>query len=294
MESPWLHRFALLLALCTLVLVIDGGGVATVNAGLPPSSAGQSATAPPPPGVSALFSEQGHRMAGIVVGILALGLAIWLSAAAKRRWLANLGWVTLAVAVVQGLLGGMSGPTGSQGMSVAHACVAPLFLSLVAAMAVFTSPAWQKGPELGFDQGWPSLRSLAIFAPLLVLMQIMLGAAFRHKFMGVIPHIGFALLVALVIIIVATFVTQQFPAHSSLAPSAKVLLGITIVQVMLGMGALWARMQSVITAPALLTATVAHVTVGALTFASSIVLAIQIRRNVQKRPEEEEEVAPAV
>lgn len=62
----------------------------------------------------------------------------------------------------------------------------------------------------------------------------------------------------------AVAVTQQFPDDCTLAPAAKALMGITFVQVMLGMGAFITRMMAEEASPAVVIPSVAHVAVGSL------------------------------
>jgi hypothetical protein len=57
-------------------------------------------------------------------------------------------------------------------------------------------------------------------------------------------------------------VSQQFPDDRRLAPAAKALMGITFVQVMLGMGAFISRMMAEEASPAVVIPSVAHVAVG--------------------------------
>lgn len=282
MESPWLHRYATVLAACTLFLVVAGASVTSHEAGLSvpdwPLSYGQVM----PQMTGGVFFEHGHRLVATFVGILTIGLAILLTLKERRRWMRVLGWTALAAVIVQGLLGGLTVllllPPA---VSVSHACLAQLFFSLTVAIALFTSRSWQNGPELVDDYGKPSLRSLAIVAPALVLVQIALGAAFRHGAIGVMPHVIGAMVVTLVIMTVSLFVLHQFPAHRSLHTAGVVLLSITFVQVLLGLGAFFARMEALEHPLAMVLSTVAHVATGALTLAASIVLAIQILRNVR-------------
>src|ERR1700747_3609643 len=103
-----LPRFAILLAFCTLLLVWAGGLVTSNDAGLSvpdwPLSYGKLM----PPMEGGVLFEHGHRMVATTVGMLTIGLAIWLARAEKRRWLRRLGWVALAAVIAQGLLGGMT------------------------------------------------------------------------------------------------------------------------------------------------------------------------------------------
>jgi heme a synthase len=231
--------------------------------------------------------ETGHRMIATVVGILTIGLAIWISRADKRSWMRRLGWVAVSLVVAQGLLGGATVLLLQPApISIAHACLAQLFFSVTVAIAVFTSPNWQQDQESVEDYGWPSLRSLAILTPALVLIQIALGAGFRHRAFSLLPHIVGAMIVPLVILLVGIFVLNQFPRHRALRPAAIRLLIVTVVQIFLGIVAYVARLNAADYPLAMVLTTVAHVATGGLTLAASVVLAIQIRRNVHEHAPE--------
>lgn len=117
----------------------------------------------------------------------------------------------------------------------------------------------------------------------LVLLQVGLGAAFRHKAMGLMPHLMGAMVVALWILIVCMFVMQQFPEHKALRPAANLLLAVTLTQVFLGIAALTMRMLSSENTMGLLISTTGHVTTGAMTLGATVILTMQIRRNVQPK-----------
>jgi len=290
MKNPWLHRYAILVAVCTLLLVLAGASVTSKEAGLSvpdwPLSYGQVI----PEMTGGVLFETGHRMIATVVGMLTVILAIWIARIEKRAWMRRLGWVAVSLVVAQGLLGGATVLLLQPApISMAHACLAQLFFSVTVAIAVFTSRKWQEGPEPVEDYGWPSLRSLAILTPVLILVQIALGAGFRHRAFGLLPHVIGAMLVPLVILLTGIFVLQQFPKHRSLRPAAVALLSITGVQVFLGVIAYIARINAAEYPLAMVLTTVAHVATGGLTLAASVVLAIQIRRNVRVRASESAE-----
>jgi len=287
MQTSWLHRYAILVAVCTLLLVLAGASVTSKEAGLSvpdwPLSYGQVI----PDMTGGVLFETGHRDIAGVVGILTVILAIWISRVEKRPWMRRLGWVAVSLVVAQALLGGatvlMLQPPP---VSIAHACLAQLFFSVTVAIAVFTSRKWQEGPEPVEDYGWPSLRSLAIVTPILILLQIALGAGFRHRAFGLLPHVVGAMIVPLVILLVGVFALHQFPKHRSLRPAAVAVLSITGVQVFLGVIAYIARINAAEYPLAMVLTTVTHVATGGLTLAASVVLAIQIRRNVRVRASE--------
>jgi heme A synthase len=87
--------------------------------------------------------------------------------------------------------------------------------------------------------------------------------------------------VPLAILLAGMFVLQQFPKHRALRPAAIGLLTITLLQVFLGIAAYVARINAADYPLAMVLTTVAHVATGGLTLAASVVLAIQIRRNVR-------------
>ncbi len=225
--------------------------------------------------------ETGHRLVATTVGILTIILAIWIQRTDPRRWMRRLGWIALGAVIAQGLLGGatvlwLQPPA----VSTAHACLAQLFFSTTVAIALFTSRGWLKGAEPVEDYGFPSLRSLSIAAPVAVLIQIALGAGFRHRAIGLLPHLAGALLVTAIVLMVAIFVLNQFPKHAALSQAGQALVWIVSLQVVLGIAAYFTRMMAQEMPLQMVLATVAHVAGGGLTLAFTILLSIQIRRNV--------------
>jgi heme A synthase len=271
MKNPWLYRLAILLAVCTLLLIVDG---AIVGPGTQPSPAALSA----------------HRVAATAVSLLTLVVTLWLIFKDPRPQTRRLGWITLVIAVLQDSVGHAAVLTMVPlTAGITHAMMAPLFFAAAVAIVVVTSQGWSRGPEHVSDYGWPSMRSLAVMTPIVVLLQIALGAAFRQKALTLLPHVLGAMFVALVILLESIFVLQQFPTHRALRPAAKTLLGVGFGQVFLGLTALIMKSMADDTATPVVITVAAHVTGGALTLATTIVLSILIRRNVQPRVEEEGE-----
>lgn len=295
MERFWLHRYAILLAVCTLFLVAAGASVTSKEAGLSVPDWPLSYGKVMPEMTGGVFFEHGHRMVATTVGFLTIIMAVWLYRAEPRKWMKTLGFVALGAVILQGLLGGLTVKLLlPPAVSVSHACLAQCFFALTVAIALFTSKGWLEGPEIVADHGWPSLRSLSIVTPAMVLIQIALGAAFRHRAIGVLPHVIFSMVVTLTILFTATFVLHQFPEHRGLSAAAKALLGITFLQVMLGILAYYTRSQAAADPLAMVLTTVAHVATGGLTLASSVVLSIQIRRNVSAQASAHESQAVAI
>jgi cytochrome c oxidase assembly protein subunit 15 len=282
-----LHRFALFTAAATFFLIIAGALVTSNEAGLSvpdwPLSYGQIM----PPMVGGIFYEHGHRMIASFVGILTIILALWLWRAEERGWVKKLGWAALAAVVAQGLLGGLTVifllPTA---VSVGHACLAQLFFSTTVVLALVTSPGWRRGfPEPRADAGSPSLRTLCAAANAAIFTQLLMGAALRHKGFGIIPHLVGAALVAVLVVWVLARVVSSFAGEARLLSRALTLNVLVMLQLVLGSASYWIRQltadypQPMLPMVAL---TVAHVAVGAVILATSIVLTFEAWARISK------------
>ena len=235
MENVWLHRYSVFLAACTFFLVVAGALVTSNDAGLSvpdwPLSYGKLM----PEMTGGIFYEHGHRMVATTVGCLTIILAGWLWRVEQRRWLRWLGLAVLAVVVTQGVLGGLTVIfLLPKPVSVGHACLAQLFFAATVAIALFTSPSWRRGAQIVPDSDWPSLRVLAVACPISVLAQLALGAGYRHKALGLIPHLVGAMLVTGFVLLAGIIVLTQFGSHRALRAPAVALMSITFLQVFLG------------------------------------------------------------
>src|SRR6266852_5970818 len=234
MPNVWLHRYTVVVAICTLFLVVAGGLVTSNDAGLSvpdwPLSYGKLM----PKMEGGIFFEHGHRMVATTVGILTIGLAIWLWRSEQRRWMRWLGFIALAAVIVQGILGGMTVIFMlPKPVSISHACLAQLFFSTTVLIALFTSADWKRRLPMVEDFGEPGLHSLAAVVPLFVLAQLALGAAARHRAVGVLPHIIGAAVVTGMILWIVIRVLVRHSEHTPLRRSALFLLAISISQVFL-------------------------------------------------------------
>src|SRR5580658_5016346 len=287
--NPGLHKWSVLLAFCTLLLVVAGGLVTSRDAGLSvpdwPLSYGKLM----PPMEGGILYEHGHRMVATTVGLLTIVSVIWLFRADRRKWLRWLGVVALVAVTVQGVLGGLTVRLLLPWwISTPHACLAQLFFSTTVAMAMFTSSWWLAGPagrECAELPKYP-IRDLSLAASLCVLAQLALGAAARHKAIGSIYHISAAPIVTGVILWVSLRILLHYAENRELRVASISLLAITFCQVFLGIAAFMSRIayaDAVQPMPLMVTFTVLHVAVGALTMAASVALVILVRRSVPAR-----------
>lgn len=278
--SPWMFRYAVGLALCVLVLIVLGAALTSEIQPLP--GADVPVVSASTPGEISL--EQGHTVAAWIVSALTLGLAVWLQLGDGRAWLRWLGWSALALVVVEGW-SGMQGVLQSMPRAAGffHALFAQCLLSVIVAAAAGAYRSNGYG-EMLEDPGRPSLRTLAIVASHLALLQVILGAGFRHGLMGVLLHILNALIVAIVVLVVCMLVIRQFPDRAALKQPALALAIVTGVQVMLGFATFtFLLIGSTNGSGVLLMLSLAHVSTGAVTLAASVLLAIQVRRNLRRQ-----------
>ncbi len=184
----WLHRYARLLVASTLVLLAVGGMVTSTNSGLsvpdwPTTYGYQMFSFPLDQMVGGIFYEHGHRLIASCVGLLTIGLVIFLWRVEMRRWLKRLGLLALGAVILQGLLGGLTVIfLLPDAISISHAGLAQIFFSLTVAIAVFTSTWWRQPAAEPVDD--PRLRRRLVLLTALVYVQILLGATMRHTGAG--------------------------------------------------------------------------------------------------------------
>jgi heme A synthase len=101
--------------------------------------------------------------------------------------------------------------------------------------------------------------------------------------MGIVPHAAFALLVAVAVTWLLVRVSSDFRDEPRLKNPAILLAGLMLVQIFLGMGSyievLQARHEPQ-PLPPMVTVTTAHVAVGALLLAVSLILTYRVYRIV--------------
>src|SRR3954466_421363 len=283
-----LHRFTKLLAGLTFLLIAAGALVTSNDAGLAvpdwPTSFGSLWRIPHM--VGGVKFEHGHRMLAELVGLLTIALAICTWRSDPRRWMKWLGATALATVIAQGVLGGLTVlfflPWW---ISSAHATLAQSFFCIVVSVALFTSRGWLVNePARLSDTGSPSLRTLSLLCVASILVQLMLGAAFRHSGIKLLPHLISAAIVTGLLLWTSSRVLTNHSLPAALRRPANAVLGLLIVQLCLGLAAYLTRVQWGAEAAqpqlAMVISTVAHVTVGALLLASTVVLAIEVRRHI--------------
>jgi len=242
-----------------------------------------------PPMVGGIKWEHTHRMIAEFIGLLIILMAVWTQRVEPRKWMRVLGWIALAAVIGQGILGGITVLNFLPwSVSTAHAALGQMILCVAAAMALFSSRAWLQDSQPLTEPGLvPSTASLAALAVACVWLQLILGAAFRHSGMRLLPHLIGACVVTAVLCWTVVRVLTRYGAVGHLRKPAQLLLALLMFQLGLGFAAYLTRLTYGHNAEQpwqiMVVSTVAHVACGALVLAVSVVLAIESRRMIGVR-----------
>jgi cytochrome c oxidase assembly protein subunit 15 len=293
-EARWRHRFTVLTAVTTVLLLAWGAFVTSINAGLAvpdwPSSFNSFDPFNPWPNwwtMTPILAEHGHRLLGALVGSFTFILALWTVITDPRRWMKKLSVTALVLVTLQGILGGLRVVLVSLDLAVVHACAAQIYFSLIVSMAVFTSRSWLEG-DFG-DQGsqhLSALRRLTLITAGILYLQIILGALLRHPGTGIDPifaglHIAGALAAATAVVLLYRHTRRHHSGTRIAFPAARALLLLLLVQFTLGITAYLVTLDdSGILQPSNLQVVVntAHMVTGALLMAAAVVVALDAFR----------------
>ena len=199
---PSLHRLALLTAAATFPLIFMGGLVTSHGAGMSvpdwPNSYGYNMFLfPPRLWVGGILYEHTHRLAGVVVGLLAIAATACAWKVEPRRWVRWLCTALLGAVILQGVIGGLRVVLVKLDLAVVHACFAQAFFCLAAFVAVVTSRWWIGAGSRPSDDGEGAagrkLFRLAAVAVFSIYLQLVIGALMRHYGAGLaIPDLPLA------------------------------------------------------------------------------------------------------
>ena len=289
--SPWPGRLAWATWIAAVPLVVLGGLITTMRAGMAEDGWFK------PEGhwlwlypmekrmVSAgRFVEHHHREFGTLVGLLAIATLVAACvgrSTSRAKWAAAVG---LAAVTIQGVIGGVRVLENNPELAFLHGVLGQAVFGILAGVAIVTSLAWQRFPtERVVPQ--PQLAKLALGMVAALLVQVTLGAWYRHGHghTAIMLH-GF-MAVAVVVLGVrlgarlkdASAVEGQAPdAQRTLRRATYLLTGFMHAQWVLGGVALYALFAisdgmsgKNISHPEIVFSTL-HVTVGALLTAAVV------------------------
>jgi len=282
------HAFAVFTACATFVVITAGALVTSNDAGLSvpdwPTSFGYLVKVPH--FVGGVRYEWSHRMVAGTLVSLTLAIAIWTLLVERRRWMRWLAVGAFCTVIAQAILGGLTVLLFQPpAVSTAHATVAQTFFCIAVAIALFTGQKWvEEQPRVEFDSRRPSLATLTLLSILVLYVQLILGGMFRHHGMSWWPHVLNAATVSFVLAWTAVRALSVYSHIEAVRRPAVVMLSLLITQLCLGFTAFltrvaWGKDAAQPELPMVIS-TVAHVAVGALLLATTVVLAIQVWRHV--------------
>jgi cytochrome c oxidase assembly protein subunit 15 len=281
-------------AAATVVLIVAGALVTSNDAGLSvpdwPTSFGSLYKIPKL--VGGVKFEHTHRMIAQFVGLLTIVLAVWTWRADDRRWLKYLGVAALTTVLLQGVLGGLTVlfylPPA---ISSAHAALAQTFLCIAVSIALFTGREWKEpAPQATPDNHHSQVFALALLSIFALYIQLILGAMFRHRAMGWLPHVLNAPLATAILAWTAIRARRFYSEITAIRRPATLILWLVTLQLCLGFAAFESRViwghNAVEPELPMVISTVAHVAVGAILLATTVILAIQMWRHIPAAAQE--------
>lgn len=241
----WMPRLAIVAVVAAAPLLFVGGLVTSTNSGMAvpdwPNTYGSNMflyPLGPRAGAAAgehyekIYLEHSHRLFGTLLGLATLSLMVGVLRLDDRRWVRRWAVAVFALVCVQGILGGVRVIFGDAEIArdnrlfaMLHGVLAQVVFAALVALAVFVTPAYRalRGggtvpSSLDDEATWPQrrrLRGLATGAAHATLMQLVLGAAYRHFRSGhaLWTHAGFSIVVVL-LAIAAGFAAQGLRARA--------------------------------------------------------------------------------
>lgn len=209
--TNWLAAFALITAGASLLLIAAGGLVTSEKAGLAvvdwPNSFGYNMFLYPLSRMTGgIYFEHAHRLLGSLTGLCVLILALQLQFTVQPRTTKLLGWCAFVLVSIQGLLGGLR-VTGTLTLSTSPADMSPstvlaaihgvtgqLVFALLVLIAVLLSTRYQSAASTSTKSAATD-QLLSRFLLTSVILQVILGAVYRHFHWGLHLHITVACIV---------------------------------------------------------------------------------------------------
>jgi cytochrome c oxidase assembly protein subunit 15 len=282
----WLRCSAALTVLAALPLVMLGAEVTTKKVGMADQRGFRAPwhlfTLSGDQFSRGLLIEHSHRLAGFVVGICCIVLALCMTVAA-RGWYRLLGWLALAAVAGQGILGiyrvDLNALMGDR-LALLHGCLAQLVFATLLAVAVLSSATWSRPATTP-----GGLRAAGLVLAGLVYVQVVFGAMTRHLLDPLAQRLH-VLLAFVVIGLVFMLLGRLWRTGDNVAARRVVLVlaALVLVQPILGVEA-WVRRFGAGTLPELVPSSPmldlvrsAHHVLGTLIFAATVALAVLLCR----------------
>jgi cytochrome c oxidase assembly protein subunit 15 len=239
----WSGAFVWVAVSATLLLLAVGGIVTSAEAGLAvddwPTSFGYNMFLYPLSRMTGgIYYEHAHRLIGFLVGLTTLAMAVVLTRTEDRRWVRNLAWVAVVAVGVQAILGGLRVTERNLALAMTHGVLAQLFFSTLVSLGAFTSTLWKSPVGARGRRGVHGDRIFSAALVALLVVQLVLGAAYRHFQQVLLLHILTGLAVVAPTCVHVGFRTWGVnPGQPVLRRLGLTLSGLVGLQLLLGFGA---------------------------------------------------------
>jgi cytochrome c oxidase assembly protein subunit 15 len=191
--------------------------------------------------VGGVLYEHGHRMIAATITLLVFALAVWTWISDRQKYLRWLTALAVVGVLTQAVLGGLSvlsanwaDPRWRLALATGHGVFGQIMFCLLASVALLTSRSWRAEPATLLPvQDGPRLRLWTGLLVFMLLLQLVLGAAFRHVWTKwgpataerlpadsivtwfLVPHILNAILTAAVLVVATVMVMKRAGANRS-------------------------------------------------------------------------------
>ena len=248
----WTAPFALVVAANTLLLLTAGGVVTGLEAGLAvpdwlttfkyPMVLYPLELMKQQPGV---YFEHFHRLWGLLVGLSTIVLTIQLFRFDRRGWVKGAAVAVLIMVIIQGVMGGTRITATNITLAIVHGVFGQVLFALLVCLAAFTTPRWVNGqPARTIEKGRADYMLSASLVGA-VLLQIALGAVYRHlnadpdishsaAFAMINAHMGLGILIAIKLLVVGIRAWVKRRNHQPLSRLGLVITILTPLQIALG------------------------------------------------------------
>lgn len=181
------------------------------------------------------FLEHGHRLAGMLIGLWTIGLAVLLAVKEQRRWLKWTGGAILLAVICQGILGGFRVWLDDRGLAMVHGMFAACVIAGMAAVATTLSARWRNAASIAGGRDAGAAKPVALLTVALLAAQYVLGGLIRHRGLGLYEHLTVGI-VSLALVIINAIVAHV-TGIGWLKRTGWGLLAVVVLQVSLGAGA---------------------------------------------------------
>lgn len=252
--SPWPHRLAVATVAAAVPLLLFGGTITTLDAGmaidgwwvLEPGRGDHFLLFYPIEKWfrdAGTFSEHTHRLFGVLVGNLAIATVVAAFWKLRDRGARAAAVIGLVMVCAQGALGGSRVLEASPQLAFLHGALAQVVFGVLAAVAVRLSPRFVGVPQ-DTRVETERLAARARFTTVMTYVAIFSGCWLRHSFshaaLGV--HLG---LIALAVVMVFTLaaalkrLAAEQPAKAHLRGVARQLHIVLGLQLLIGVATFW-------------------------------------------------------